>query len=208
MVFWLFLVVLVGGFIFAVGNASYLRFNSEQLLRQWATEKGFRVLELDLIADRPGTPRRYTNIPIEAFVVLVDAEGKERFGQLTWKYGFFEISRIHFSETKKVLREEQRPRGLDRGISETRLANLYVTDDGEAALLNEVNRRLDRITSQAGWMEPYDLDGSGHVDEQEWAALRTKIMAEVRGEMGQPGDPADGGSKLPDPVLEDEEVLW
>lgn len=56
------------------------------------------------------------------------------------------------------------------------------TENPEAAILAEVARRIDQITGQAGWAEAHDLDGSGHIDDAEFRALRERVMAEVRAE--------------------------
>ncbi len=48
----------------------------------------------------------------------------------------------------------------------------------------EMAARLDRITGTPGAMLEHDLDGSGHIDSQEWDALRAKIRAEVEAERG------------------------
>lgn len=59
----------------------------------------------------------------------------------------------------------------------------------------EVVRRLNLITSQSGWAKNYDLDGSGHIDEDEWQILCQNTEREVREELGDTSEPApaEGG---------------
>jgi len=51
----------------------------------------------------------------------------------------------------------------------------------------EVSRRLDAITEEPDWVAVYDLDGSGHVDADEWETLRHRVIANVRAEMEMRG---------------------
>ena len=51
----------------------------------------------------------------------------------------------------------------------------------------EVAMRLDAITARPGAMLEHDLDGSGHIDSQEWDALRAKVRAEVLAERAEGG---------------------
>ena len=193
--------------------ANYVRVhdNVEGELRKWAQSSGFRVILFEL------TTEKYNSLFGEAQVLVCDSDDREIPGRLTWKYGNFGPMNIEFFPARSISNAERRAHTPDANLDEELLATLYIDDDREAQILNEVNSRLDRITSQPGWMEPYDLDGSGHVDEKEWSILRGNIMAEVRGDLGDPGvrsvsTPAQdhAGERLPAPVVhdDDDENLW
>lgn len=211
--FFVFFVVMLG-----IGNHFRLRASVEPSLRAWAKSSGYNVISLEVTQYASRT--RYSSTPGQARVVMTRYDlDIEIPGRLIWDLGFFEIISIDFVPYRAISNAERRAQSLDADLDEERLATLYIEDDGEAQVLNEVNRRLDSITSQPNWMEPYDLDGSGHVDEEEWSILRGNIMAEVRGELGDPGvrsvmTPAQGVDavqKLPAPVVQaddEEDVLW
>jgi len=67
------------------------------------------------------------------------------------------------------------------------------TDD---RLLQEVAHRLDQITQAPNWIEEYDLDGSGHIDDEEWEILRSRIIEEVKTELAVLDKDAEPGSKI------------
>ncbi len=213
--FWLFVFIVV---VAGIANHFRVRANVESSLRTWAQESGYLVISLEVTQHAVTTRHRIT--PGAAQVVLIrrglDIEVP---GRLSWTSGLFDIGSIEFHPSRAISSAERRSHSLDADLDEDRLSTLYIEDDSEAQVLNEVNRRLDSITSQPNWMEPYDLDGSGHVDEEEWSILRGNIMAEVRGELGDPRvravlTPAQGVDavhKLPVPVVQDddeEETLW
>jgi hypothetical protein len=213
--FWTLGFILV---VLAIGNNFRVRANAETSLRTWAKGQRYEVISLEVTQHAHRS--RYSRTPGEAQVVLRRQDlDLDIPGRLSWDGGLLEISGIEFFPFRSISNAERRAHGSDVHLDEERLATLYIEDDGEAQVLNEVNRRLDSITSQPNWMEPYDLDGSGHVDEEEWSILRGNIMEEVRGELGDPGvrsvmTPAQGVDavhKLPAPVAQEdgeEDVLW
>lgn len=64
--------------------------------------------------------------------------------------------------------------------------------DPDEAIMAEVSRRLDQITSQSGWADAHDLDGSGHIDKEEFEALRAQVIAEVRAEFASSEKDSNG----------------
>lgn len=54
----------------------------------------------------------------------------------------------------------------------------------EQQIRQEVAQRLDRISANPQEMMRYDLDGSGHIDQREWDAVRQRIRAEVEADLG------------------------
>jgi len=212
--FWLFVFIVVLG----IGNHFRVRANVESSLRTWAQGSGYRVVSLEVTQHAVTTRHRVT--PGAAQVVLVRRDlDIEIPGRLSWNSGLFDIGSVEFHPARAISNAERRAHTPDAVLNEERLSTLYIEDDGEAQVLSEVNRRLDSITSKPNWMEPYDLDGSGHIDEEEWSILRGNIMEEVRGELGEPGvrsvmTPAQGVDavqKLPAPVVQEddeEDVLW
>lgn len=205
---WIFMIMTLP---LVIANYFRVRNNAEDDLRKWARSMGFRVILLEL------TSSKYNSLFGEAQVLIRDADDHEVSGRFAWKYGNFGPVNIEFFPARSISNAERRAHSPDADVAEERLATLYIDDDGEAQVLNEVNRRLDSITSQPNWMEPYDLDGSGHVDEEEWSILRGQVMAEVRGELGDLGVQAVAAPKqsqmtpaLYAPVVheDDEEELW
>ncbi len=207
---WIFIMVTLP---LVIANYVRVHNNVEDELRKWARSSEFRVILFEL------TSEKYNSLFGEAQVLFRDSADREIPGRLTWKYGNFGPMNIEFFPARSISNAERRAHTPDANLEEERLATLYIDDDSEAQILNEVNRRLDSITSRPNWMEPYDLDGSGHVDEEEWSVLRGNIMAEVRGELGDsgvravltPAQGVDGVHKLPAPLVQDddeEENLW
>lgn len=213
--FWLFVFIVV---VASFANHFRVRANVESSLRTWAQESGYRVISLEVTQHAATTRYRTTRGAAEVVLMRLDLD-IEIPGHLSWNSGLFEIGSIQFHPSRAISSAERRSYSLDADLDEDRLSTLYIEDDGEAQVLSEVNRRLDSITSQPNWMEPYDLDGSGHIDEEEWSILRGNIMDQVRGELGEPGvrsvmTPAQGVDavqKLPAPVVQEddeEDVLW
>jgi len=60
-----------------------------------------------------------------------------------------------------------------------------VESKDEARVLMEISKRMDRITSEPGWADKYDLDGSGDIDTNELQVIRAQIEAEVRAELAE-----------------------
>jgi hypothetical protein len=62
-------------------------------------------------------------------------------------------------------------------------AMTHISSDKDAILASEVAKRLDEITQTPGWIHEYDLDGSGHIDSQEWETLRARVVAQVKADL-------------------------
>ncbi len=200
----LFVVILPGPKLWA-------RATTEQALRDWAKGRGLEIISIHIASfgGRPPFQRGNVNerlpwFPGRAQVKMRRSlQGTESEGRLVWDTRMYSMSNIEFIPARVILPDQPAVSGH------------LVADASEADVLTEVNRRLDSITSKPNWMTPYDLDGSGHVDEEEWSILRANVMAEVRGELGDPGVQAVSKpvqvSTLPAPAKQDddeEEVLW
>jgi hypothetical protein len=198
-------------FVIFLGPPLWARATTEDSLREWAKGRGLEIISIDIssLGGRPPFQKHGLNKPLPWFPgraqVKMRRHGEESEGRLVWDVSMYSMSNIEFTPSRVILPDQPAVSGL------------LAADASEADVLTEVNRRLDAITSQANWMEPYDLDGSGHVDEEEWAILRGSIMEEVRSELGDSGvqavsKPDDGAaSTLPAPEKQDddeEENLW
>ena len=210
-----FIVLGVLGLVAYAVVPNWTRSTTEDRLREWARGRGYEIITMHIAShsERTAFQNRYT-APGQVVYVPGRAEVRLRHvmrdveiqGRLVWDSGMTGIKNIDFIESRVFSSDEPA------------VSALIVGGDTEAQVLAEVNRRLDGITSQPNWMEPYDLDGSGHVDEEEWSILRGDIMAQVRGEIGDPGvrsvsTPEEGAKpvrRLPAPVVNDDDdgVLW
>ncbi len=212
MLYFTALLVAVLYFVVFLGPPLWARATTEETLRDWAKGRGLEIISINIssLGGRPPFQRRGFNEHLPWFPgraqVKIRRQGEESEGRLVWDVAMYSISNIEFTPSRVILPDQPAVSGLLTG------------DASEAEILTEVNRRLDSITGQPNWMEPYDLDGSGHVDEEEWSILRGSIMAEVRGELGDSGVQAvskpvqgDDEASLPMPMKQDddeEEVLW
>lgn len=206
---WFFALVAL---VLAAGNFFRVRANAESSLRTWAKNNGYKVVSLSVV--RHAVTTRYRKTPGEAQVVMSRFDlDTEIPGRMSWRAGFIDVVKIEFIPFRAISSAERREHSADANLDEDRLATLYIEDDFEAQVLSEVNRRLDGITTQTNWMKPYDLDGSGHIDEEEWSILRGSIMADVRGELGDPRvqavlTPAPGVEpvkRLPAPLVQEDD---
>lgn len=162
-----------------LGNYFWSHSQAEPMLRDWALRQGYTVRSLELIHHAKNS--RHSTTPGLAQVRLYrELDDKEYRGKMTWEVGFFSLRKIEFEPYFHI-------RSTDDLPVEPEAQMRYVEDTSEAGVLVEVNRRLDAITSQPNWMEPYDLDQSGHIDEEEWSILRNSVMQQVRAELGEPG---------------------
>lgn len=174
------LLVAVLCFVVFIGPPLWARATTEETLREWAKGRGLEIISINIssLGGRPPFQRRGFNEPLPWFPgraqVKIRRQGEESEGRLVWDVAMYSISNIEFTPSRVILADQPAVSGLLAG------------DASEAEILTEVNRRLDSITSRPNWMEPYDLDGSGHVDEEEWSILRGNVMAEVRGNRGDP----------------------
>lgn len=206
----LFLVLMVAGAFYRVENSA------AEKLKKWAVGKGYHVISFELVSH--AEIMRNGCVPGVAMAALQRHDLSEPVsGRILWERGYFDITSIEFIPDQTMTRADRRALNPQEGVDEERLASLYVVNDRDAQILTEVNRRLDSITSQPKWMEPYDLDGSGHVDQEEWSILRNQVMDKVLGESGDLGVRAvaapEHNKKTPAPHSgvpqeDDEENLW
>lgn len=208
-------VMVVGAFV----NQFWLRAHAEELLTRHISNKGYEVRSFEII--HYPSSSRYSRNPGLARVVVLDVRNDEELrGKITWNDGLGDLSGIHLTIDPRQIPVRDTPPEPEHQMR-------YMEDSSEAGVMMEVNRRLDEITAQPNWMEPYDLDGSGHIDEEEWSILRNQVVAQVRAELGTPGvhavltpqngmpsveaqrkdDAPNPEDKAPSPD-ESQEVLW
>ncbi len=158
-------VILVAGYLAYV----FEKVGIEEKAKKWCAQQGHTFLRLEIYA-RPHRAHRYgPHTPGRVGVTIKrghDNVEEERVAE--WNVGLFGSS-LSFpmsfnSRTVLDSYKEEEP-------------SLQSDED---LIRMEIAQRLDAITTQAGWAEAHDLDGSGHVDSEEWEALRQKIDAEVR----------------------------
>lgn len=175
------MLLILAGVTFAVGNPLYLRLNFRALVVDWGRQNNYDVLDVD-VQSYPRGGRGYRRPGVARVRLVRRLVDDEAEGTLEWEAGLFGLTNVRWTADRLV--------SAERASQE---ANTYFpeakvpVEDVEMAVINEVNRRLDGITEKPNWMEPYDLDGSGHIDDEEWSILRGKVMEEVRAELGAPG---------------------
>ena len=165
----LFFILLFGAFIakdWMIKSGSYDR------ILKWSDDRGYRLLSCEILTY--ASNGRYSNTPGLARIRIKRlVNDEEMSGSLHWTAGFLELKEFSFSPDMRTLAAQRAAATI--GVDTAEMALPLAGEDQDLRVLSEVNRRLDAITSQPGWVTEYDLDGSGHVDEEEWSILRGNV---------------------------------
>lgn len=146
---------------------------------EWCALKGVDLL--DLTVESHPSSGRHSRTPGELIMrIRRRSTGEVEIWKGTWEIGFF---RAQIAQMNPVgtLREP--------GWRQLSTPEFDPAVNPEAVILAEVARRIDQITGQPGWAQAHDLDGSGHIDDAEFRALRERVMAEVRAEFQNKSGP-------------------
>lgn len=157
-----------------------LRSTTVERIAAWARQQGYKMLSCEVL--RYAHRRNGQRLSGLAHVQLTRIiDGTQFSGTVTWEHGIINLKEFAF------IPESQRALTRDH-TDEVAGIDVHVAGDAtEANVLSEINRRLDQITSQPNWSAAYDLDHSGHIDEEEWSILRNQVSEQVRAELGEPG---------------------
>ena len=161
-----------------------IKSGSYDRILKWSDDRGYRLLSCEILTY--ASNGRYSNTPGLARIRIKRlVNDEEMSGSLHWTAGFLELKEFSFSPDMRTLAAQRAAATI--GVDTAEMALPLAGEDQDLRVLSEVNRRLDAITSQPGWVTEYDLDGSGHVDEEEWSILRGNVLEQVKAELGQPG---------------------
>jgi len=170
----------------------------DMAVKDWCGSKGLVYLGHTIIK-RPHRRGRYG--PFQPGRVRIDFQrgltGELEGGSADWNKGAFGHQIIF---DRVVI-----PNTPERALPEGPMP--FVADGEENRLAVEVARRLDSITQKPGWIAEHDLDGSGHIDSEEWDILRERVIAEVRAEFEVAGAERNRAS-VPVPQESQDEGWW
>lgn len=171
-------VIAVAGYLAIV----YEKMSVEEKARNWCEQQGHILVRFEIYA-RPHRVHRFAPYtPGKVGVTFrrgYDNVEEERVAD--WLVDMFG-TRLSFPppiDSRAVL----------EGFGDDVDAHEQTPQSDEDRIRMEIAQRLDAITSEPDWARAHDLDGSGHVDGQEWEALRQKIEAEVRANFSRTVEP-------------------
>lgn len=191
-----------------LGIVLYLTFSFENHrlqadLKAYCLAKGLRYVSHTRL-QRPRRKGRYgPTVPGKVALTFIRSNGEEKTIDGEWYGSWFgeNISFHHYIEADFGLHDQgaagRPPNMLLEDASRSMKTNdpsamqrtpqaaamTHIASDKDAILASEVAKRLDEITQTPGWIHEYDLDGSGHIDSQEWEALRARVVAQVKADL-------------------------
>ena len=172
-------------------------------LKAYCLSKGLKYVSHTRLK-RPARKGRYgPTIPGKVALTFVRSDNEEQTIEGDWYGSWFgeNVSFHHYIEADFGLHDQgvtQRPTHMLREDASRSMttndpatvqrtpqaaAMTHIASDKDAILASEVAKRLDEITQTPGWIHEYDLDGSGHIDSQEWEALRARVVAQVKADL-------------------------
>jgi len=164
-------------FLVALGALVLKQFIAAATIRsvadEWCAMKGLELIELTVRSHPHHGQRSYSPGELSMRIRRKTTDDIEVWYG-TWDLGFFR-AKIKDVNPISTLREP--------GYRQLSTPDPEITNDPEAAIMAEVARRIDQITGQPGWAAAHDLDGSGHIDDEEFRILRERVLAEVRTEL-------------------------
>lgn len=191
-----------------MGMVLYLIFSFENHklqadLKGYCLSKGLRYVSHTRL-QRPRRKGRYgPTVPGRVALTFLRSNGQEQTIEGEWYGSWFgeNISFQHYIEADFRLHGDNQadlppnmkledagklmktndPNSMQR--TPQAAAMTHISSDKDAILASEVAKRLDEITQTPGWIHEYDLDGSGHIDSQEWEALRARVVAQVKADL-------------------------
>lgn len=200
MEFWATL-VLFGMVLYLIYSFENHRLQAD--LKAYCLSKGLRYVSHTRL-QRPRRKGRYgPTVPGKVALTFIRSNGEEKTIDGEWYGSWFgeNISFHHYIEadfglhdqsaadlTPNMKLEDARqlmntndPSAMQR--TPQAAAMTHISSDKDAILASEVAKRLDEITQTPGWVHEYDLDGSGHIDSQEWETLRARVVAQVKADL-------------------------
>lgn len=167
------IVILIIGLVIGVSAFRALHSESAALeakCQSWCRSRGLEFVSYEIYS-RPHRNGRYGPVLPGTVTVKFRRSSGESVEEAVGKW--------QPGTLQNVILDIEAPRQSSQLPDDIGGANAEELTEEEQIML-EVSRRLDQITSEAGWAREHDKDGSGHVDSQEWDELRRKIEAEVR----------------------------
>lgn len=149
----------------------------EQAVKRWCKTQGVQLIGFE-VGSRPSLGEQ------QFLIYSATEQSKEGYVQVTIRRPGAEIEVLDMMWTIGTmgprLHSLQGPVDLPPGVED-------LPPSPRELEMMEVSRRLDAITEEPDWVTAYDLDGSGHVDAEEWEILRQRVIADVRAEMEMRG---------------------